>query len=142
MTAPAKTPRQMRCACCGHTKPRKGCKTVAGTGLVCADCAPEHLAALSAIETKGARDGSPATGPAMRTLEPGRITPPGRATNVAALLCGATRDDGSPQAAMPPGVKVTVRPTPLGRFEVDPAAVAPLFSALGPGRYLPEGEAA
>jgi hypothetical protein len=44
-------------------------------------------------------------------------------------------------AAIPPGVKVTVRPTPRGRFEVDPASVTPLFSALGPGRYL-EGERA
>jgi hypothetical protein len=35
---------------------------------------------------------------------------------------------------IPPGVKITIAPTPRGRFEVD--RVEPLFSAMGPGRYL------
>jgi hypothetical protein len=44
-------------------------------------------------------------------------------------------------AAIPPGVKVTVRPTPPGRYEVDPRDVPLVFSALRPGQYL-EGERA
>lgn len=32
-----KLPRQMQCTCCGLVKPRKGCKTVPGQGLVPAE---------------------------------------------------------------------------------------------------------
>lgn len=42
-----------------------------------------------------------------------------------------------------PGVKHTIAPKPRERFEVDPATVKPMFSALRPGQYLqPEGEEA
>lgn len=100
MNAPAKVPRQMRCTCCGHTKPRKGCKTT-DAGLVCAECVPE-LPAPALPKLKGrppAESREPYRGYALQS----KPNAPGQ----------AARD-----AAIPPGVKVTVRPAPRGRFEV------------------------
>lgn len=139
MSTDTKKPRQMLCRCCGQTRPRKDCKTVAGTGLVCAECVPELQpsapAPVPAPKPAPEIVKAPAVPRHRSTARPRpTITAPWTPRQVDRLPTEPAQP--ASDAAIPPGVKVTVRPTPRGRFEVDPATVTPLFSALGPGRYL------
>jgi hypothetical protein len=127
-----KLPRQMLCTCCSLIKLRKGCKTVPGSGLVCAECVTELPTRTSAPEIVKAP-------PAPRY----RSTTRPRPTITAPWTPRETDKPATPPAepAVAPSVVRTLPPYDP-RYGVDPSSVTPMFSALGIGRYLPEGETA
>jgi hypothetical protein len=109
----------MQCTCCGQIKPRKGCKTIPGQGLACAECAP---ALLPSAPKKATR--SPEGRPKAESKDAWKPWTVERKPTEPA------------QAAETPGV-VRLMPAYDPRYGVDPAQpVIGGFASMGIGRYL------
>lgn len=98
------------CRSCGQDKPTEGSRRIMGTGLCCAECAEELRPMPLPVSKRGQR--SPEGRPPAESKAPWRPANAGRPLSEPALPAG--------HADLPPGVKVTVRLAPPGRFEAAP----------------------